>query len=202
MERILASTKTFNTGQKEVFNKIVGEILCGVTAGNPNAPVQHPFNPRSSTSRAYFLDALGVTGKTFTIRATQALLKLRKHSFIAVATSALAAFLLENGRTAHSFFKIPIPCYADSVCNISMESKLANELRRASLITWDEIVMCQRHCLESVDRTLRVIMKDPNGPIWRKMSFVQWRFPPDSSSCTPCFHVLQVFSIISNCMKL
>ena len=92
----MASTKTFNTGQKEVFNKIVGEIFSGVTADSPYAPVQHPFNPRSSTPRANFLDAPGGIGKTFTIRAIQALLKLRKHSIIVAATSAVAASSLKD----------------------------------------------------------------------------------------------------------
>ena len=154
----------FNKDQRKVFNTIVGEILHGMTADNLYAPVQSPFNHQSAYSRAYFLDAPGGTGKTFTIHAIQSILKARKHSIIAVATSAVAASLLEDGRTAHSVFKIPIPIYADSVCNISMESKIANELRRASLIIWDEIVMCARYCIEAVDRTLRVIMKSPTVP--------------------------------------
>ena len=54
MRQILARSKTLNIGQKQVFSKIVGEILSGVTADSPNGPIQYPFNPRSSTCRAYF----------------------------------------------------------------------------------------------------------------------------------------------------
>ena len=80
----------------------------------------------------------------------------------------MAVSLLEDGRTAHSVYKIPIPIYADSVCNISMESKIANELRKASLILWDEIVMCAWYCNEAVDRTLSVIMKSSSVPFGGK----------------------------------
>ena len=89
------------------------------------------------------MDAPEGTGKTFTIREIQSVLSNRKHSVIAVATYAVAASLLEDGRTAHPVFKIPIPCHPDSVCNISMESKIANAIHRASSIIWDEI-LCAR----------------------------------------------------------
>ena len=171
IDSIAMNTKKFNKGQKEVFNTIVGEILLGVTAGNLHAAVQRPSNHQSTRSRTYFLDAPGGTGKTFTIRAIQAILKARKRSIFAVATSAVAASLLEDGRTAHSVFKIPIPIYADSVCNISMESKIATELRQASLILCDEIVMCTRYCIGAVDRTLRVIMKSPSVPFGEGSAF-------------------------------
>ncbi|CDF38639.1 unnamed protein product [Chondrus crispus] len=57
-------------------------------------------------------------------------LRTRRKQVIAVATSAVAAVLLDGGRTAHSVFKIPIP-----------------------------IVMCHRHCIETVDRSLRDLMQ-------------------------------------------
>ena len=168
IESVMSSTKNFNNEQRRVFNTIIGEILPGVTTENLSAHVKRPFNHQCACSRAYFLDAPGGTGKTFTIRAIQSILKVRKHSVIAVATSAVAASLLDGGRTAHSVFKIPIPCYAESVCSITMESTLANEIRHASLIVWDEIVMCSRYCIEAVDRTLRAIMKSPGVPFGGK----------------------------------
>ena len=39
---------------------------------------------------------------------------------------------------------------------------MANDLRQASLILWDEVVMCERYSIEAVDRNLRVIMKSPS----------------------------------------
>ncbi len=176
IESIEVNTTKFNKGQNNVFNTILGAILPGVTAENLCAPFQSPFNHQSACSRAYFLDAPGRTGKTFTIHAIQSVLKIRKHSVIAVATSAVAASLLEDGQTAHSAFKISMPCYAESVYNISIESKIANELRRASFIIWDEILMCQRYCIEATDRALRAIMKSPHVPFGGKFVLFSGNF--------------------------
>ena len=97
------------------------------------------------------------TGKTFVIRTMQSLLKVRNHTVISVATSAIASYLLEECRTVYLVFKIPIPCFADSVCIISMESNTANELYQAYLIIWDEFVMFVHYCIEAINRTTRVI---------------------------------------------
>ena len=95
------------------------------------------------------------------MRTIQSLLTLRSREVISVATSAVAASVLDNGRRAHSVFKIPIPCVFESVCNISLDSALAAEIREADFIMWDEIAMCVRYCIEAVDRTLRAIVNDP-----------------------------------------
>ncbi len=94
-------------------------------------------------------------------------MSIRRHGVIAVATSVVAASLLQNGRTAHSLFKIPIPCYSGSACNISMETKIADTIRYASLIIWDKLVMCGRYCIEAVDRTA-VDNEIFNCSIWKK----------------------------------
>ncbi len=78
---------------------------------------------------------------------------------IAVATSAVAAGLLIEGRTAHSTFKIPIPVTAESTCRISARSQLAQDLLDTDFIILNEIVMRHRYCVEAVDRSLRVIAR-------------------------------------------
>lgn len=47
---------------------------------------------------------------------------------IAVASSGIAAELLEGERTAHSTFKIPIPIQDHSTCRISKQSDLAKKI--------------------------------------------------------------------------
>ncbi len=47
---------------------------------------------------------------------------------------------------------------------IFVESHLAGRIRSADLIIWYEIVICTRYCVESLDRTLRVIMPNPFVP--------------------------------------
>ncbi|CDF32173.1 unnamed protein product [Chondrus crispus] len=86
-------------------------------------------------------------------------LRTRRKQVIAVATSAVAAVLLDGGRTAHSVFKIPIPVSAESTCSFYANSDTGRTLQQVDLIIWDEIVMCHRHCIETVDRSLRDLMQ-------------------------------------------
>jgi ATP-dependent DNA helicase PIF1 len=109
----------------------------------------------------YFLDGSGGTGKTFTINLTLAQARANGHIAIAVASSGIAAVLLDGGTTAHSRFKIPIEIHAKSTCNIPAQGHLAELIREAKLVFWDEAPMQHRHCMEAVDRTFRDIRNDP-----------------------------------------
>ncbi len=146
----------------------MNEVLPGVTVDDPYSQVIRPFRHKCDRSRSFFFDAPRVTGKKFTIRSIQSILRVRGQKVFVVATSAVATSLFENGRTAHSTFKIPIPCSSESVRNISMDSKLASTIRQANLNICDEVVMCVRCCVEAVDCTLRAITKSPCVPFCRK----------------------------------
>jgi hypothetical protein len=74
---------------------------------------------------------------------------------IAVASSGIAALLLNGGRTAHSRFKIPIKLTKDSTLDISYQSELAELIRQTELFIWDEAPMAHRFAFEAVDRTFR-----------------------------------------------
>ena len=73
---------------------------------------------------------------------------------MAVASSGIAAELLEGGRTAHSQFKIPIPIHETSVCSILLQSADAKLIQQTSLIMWDEIMMSHVDQVDCVDRSL------------------------------------------------
>ncbi len=74
---------------------------------------------------------------------------------VAVASSGIAALLLDGGRTAHSRFKIPVQgLNSTSICYISRDSELATLLQTAVLIVWDEAVMMHRHVFEAVNKSL------------------------------------------------
>jgi ATP-dependent DNA helicase PIF1 len=75
-----------------------------------------------------------------------------------VATSGIAANLLDGGQTAHSILRIPLKVFKDSVCGIHIKSDLAEMLREADCIIWDEAVMAHLHIFMAIDRTLRDIM--------------------------------------------
>ncbi len=63
----------------------------------------------------------------------------RKKKSVAVATSTFAAVLLDEERTAHLKFKIPISSTAESTCGISARSQLAKDLPDTDFIICDEI---------------------------------------------------------------
>ncbi|KAH9547373.1 hypothetical protein CY35_11G030800 [Sphagnum magellanicum] len=78
---------------------------------------------------------------------------------IVVASSSIAALLLDGGRTAHSHFKIPVQdLNSTSTCYINRDSDLAALLQAAALIMWDEAVMMHMHVFEAVNRSLQDIM--------------------------------------------
>ena len=56
----------------------------------------------------FFLNALGGTGKTFLISLILAEIRSNNGIALAVASSGIAATLLDGFRTAHSGFKLPL----------------------------------------------------------------------------------------------
>ena len=110
---------------------------------------------RLGTPLAVFVDAPGGTGKTYTFNAVLSAVRSERRVALAVAYSGIAATLLEGGRTFHSRFKAPLSPQATSMCAISAQSPLAELIRRADLIVWDEAPMAHRFLLEALDRTLR-----------------------------------------------
>ena len=70
---------------------------------------------------------------------------------LCVAYSSIAAQLLPGGRTAHSMFKISFEILDDSVCAIPKNSSLAQLLKMAELIIWDECSAQHHFAFEAVD---------------------------------------------------
>jgi hypothetical protein len=123
------------------------------------------------TGNVFFLDGPGGCGKTFLYNTLLAFARSQGKVAIAVASSGIAALLLDGGRTAHSRFKIPVKGLdANSTCNITAQSELAELLKFTGLIVWDEAAMMHKHALEAVDKTLRDIMATVN-PAYRDIPF-------------------------------
>jgi hypothetical protein len=109
--------------------------------------------------KLFFVDEPGGTDKSFVFNTLIGHLEALDKRLIVVASSGIAALILHKGRTAHSEFKIPILIYSHSTCAITLRSALAEKIRLAHLIIWDEAPMQHRHVFEAVDRTLRDIMR-------------------------------------------
>ncbi|GJZ24604.1 DNA helicase [Tanacetum coccineum] len=82
---------------------------------------------------------------------------------LAVSSSGVASLLLPAGRTAHSLFKLPLDLTDTSVCSIKKNTQLAKLIKETSLIIWDDALMNDRRCFETLDRTLRDILDIPNA---------------------------------------
>jgi hypothetical protein len=117
---------------------------------NVMAVVNHP---------AFFVDGLGGTGKTFLYSCLLSTMRAQGRVVIDVASSGIAALLLDEGHTPHSRLKILVQgLNSTSTCYISRDSELAALLQATSLIVWDEAVMMHRHVFEAVNRFLQDIM--------------------------------------------
>lgn len=111
----------------------------------------------------FFLYGYGGTGKTFMWNTIAAALRSAGHIVLLVASSGIASLLLPGGKTAHSRFKIPVPAFENSTCNIHQGSELAELLKQTKVIIWDEAPMTSKYCFEALDKTLRDIMGDQHG---------------------------------------
>ncbi|GJU24139.1 ribonuclease H-like domain-containing protein [Tanacetum coccineum] len=98
--------------------------------------------------------------KTYIYKTMSAVIRSQGDIVLNVASSGIAALLLECGRIAHSRFAIPINILEDSMCHIPADSDLADLIRQSKLIIWDEAPMIQSYCYEAFDRTLRDICRD------------------------------------------
>lgn len=84
--------------------------------------------------RVFFVDGPGGTGKTFLYNLLLAKVRSEGEIALAVASSGIAALLLDGGRTAHSMFKIPINISERSTCAISVNSPLADIIRKSKVV--------------------------------------------------------------------
>ncbi|RKP15748.1 hypothetical protein ROZALSC1DRAFT_9557, partial [Rozella allomycis CSF55] len=79
-----------------------------------------------------FVDGPGGSGNTFLYTAIY--LRSKGTIVLDVASSGIAAYLLQGGRTAHYQFNIPVTVDAHATCNIPVQGRLADLLRSTSLI--------------------------------------------------------------------
>lgn len=105
----------------------------------------------------YFLDAPGGTGKTFLLSLILAKVRSQNNIALAIASSGIAATLLDGGRTAHSALKLPLKLQFSEThtCNIKKNSSMGKVLRTCKIIVWDECTMAHKKSLEALDRTLQ-----------------------------------------------
>ncbi|XP_026470309.1 uncharacterized protein LOC113374496 [Ctenocephalides felis] len=89
----------------------------------------------SGSGGIFFLDSPGGTRKTFLISLLLAKIRSQNDVALALASSGIAATLLEGGRTAHSASKLPLNMQNETpICNIRKTSAMAKILQTCKLI--------------------------------------------------------------------
>ncbi len=122
------------------------------------AEVLQAVDDTSSHPRLFSVLSSAGTGKSWFVNGVTWHLRSQSRIVLNVAASALAATVLTGGRTAHSTFRIPIPATSSSVCGVKAgERKL---IREAAIIFYDEISMVNVEVANTLDRSLREIMKN------------------------------------------
>jgi len=102
-------------------------------------------------------NAPGSTGKTFLINLILAEIRLKGDIALAVASSGVAATLLEGGRTAHSMFSLPLNFNSveESFCNIIDNPGTCELLKETKVIFWDGYTMLNKKAPEALHKTLQ-----------------------------------------------
>ena len=135
-----------NKDQLRIFNQIVNAI-------------------DNNRSEQFVINAPGGCGKTFLFECLSTYVRSQGQIALNCASTGIAAWNLEGGRTAHSMFKIPINADEDTTSSIRAQTSEAAVIREAKIIIWDEIFNVHQHNIGVVDRLLQDVMqnKEPFG---------------------------------------
>ncbi|XP_021991984.1 ATP-dependent DNA helicase pif1-like [Helianthus annuus] len=117
----------------------------------------------SQNGGLFFVYGYGGTGKTFLWKTLASAIRSKGQIVLNVASSGIASLLLSKGSTAHSRFKIPINLTEDSMCHIKPNDDVADLLKEAKLIIWDEAPMVHKHAFEALDRTMKDVLSSSMG---------------------------------------
>ncbi|XP_061394301.1 uncharacterized protein LOC133329850 [Musca vetustissima] len=118
----------------------------------------------NQTGGLHFIDAPVGTGKTFLISLILASVRSQGNIALAIASSGIAATLLDGGRTAHSALKLPLTWQfsEDCTCNITKNSSMGKVLQTCKIIVWNECNKAHKKSLEALNRTLQDLRNNTN----------------------------------------
>lgn len=112
--------------------------------------------------RQFYISGSAGCGKTFVYQYLLAYCRSRGMRAIAVASTGIAATLLEGGQTAHSAFQIPVPLTSRDIMALRPDSSVGQSIINSDIIIWDEISMISSAILEYVDNCFKLLMKTVN----------------------------------------
>ena len=127
--------------QRTAYDKVMHVLYSGENGSQEN------------DGHMMFLNAPGGTGNTWLLNTILASVKLRGDIALAVASSGIAALLIDGGRTAHSRFRIPLNLKASDTPRYKLDksSDVGALLRQTKLIIWDECTIMNKKGYEALD---------------------------------------------------
>ena len=185
---------SFNPEQRAIFEAVLGSV-------------------RNNEGKVFFLQSAGGCGKTYVCYTIAAAVRAMGSPALCVASSAIAALLLDGGCTAHSRFKIPIPIFENSFCGISRNAHLKELIKKTKVIIWDEASMQHCHAIEALDRTLQDILGQQDlpfggltvlfgGDFWQTLPVIQRGSQEEIVNASVCksriWRHIQVFHLNQN----
>ena len=110
----------------------------------------------------FFIHAAGGCGKTFLYNTIAAEVRRRGQIALCVASSGIAALLLDGERTFYSHFKIPLLIHEDSMARLKHNSYMFPVLQQTKVIIWDEVPIQHKYDIDVVDQCLRDLLEVSN----------------------------------------
>ena len=107
----------------------------------------------------FFIHAAGGCGKTFLCNTIAAEVRRRGQVALCMASSGIAALLLDGRRTSHLCFKIPMPVLEDSVAGLKRGSYMFQVIQQTKVIIWDEVSMQHKYDIDAVNQCLRDLLE-------------------------------------------
>lgn len=150
----------------------------------------------ANTNSSFFLTGRAGTGKTTFLHNVQ---KSIDKEFIVLAPTGVAA-ILAGGDTIHSFFGLPMDVCCPGTCG-KMNDKKIQTLLHADTIIIDEVSMVRCDIIDTIDFTMRKVLRN-NAPFGGKqMIFVgdMFQLPPvvkygpDKTMLTDIYHTEEFF---------
>jgi len=81
---------------------------------------------------------------------------------LCIASSRIAALLLDRERISHSHFKIPLSIHEDSMAGLKCNSYMFLVLQQTKVIIWDKVPMQHKYNIDVVDQCLRDLLEISN----------------------------------------
>ena len=144
---------TFTEDQKKIFDTVMKAVT-------------------ENESCQIFIAARGGCGKTYLLNGILDAVRSSNSDgciVLAMATTGIAAQLLNLGRTFHSRLKAPLHPNENSTLNITKQSQLSKLVQKAKVLLIDEVTMLHKFQLEALDRTLRDLTGKENSPFGGKI---------------------------------